>query len=113
MVVYDVTDEESFKAVEMWVEEINKFATSGVCKLLIGNKIDLTSERKVSKEQGVALAKHYGAKYVETSAKDATNVQQAFKLMTQEMYGRSSKKPTPQATSTNGTPKPKGSRCSP
>eukprot|EP00826_Nyctotherus_ovalis_P030083 TRINITY_DN238_c0_g1_i8.p1 TRINITY_DN238_c0_g1~~TRINITY_DN238_c0_g1_i8.p1 ORF type:complete len:180 (-),score=30.32 TRINITY_DN238_c0_g1_i8:19-558(-) len=102
MIVYDVTDEESFKSVEMWVEEINKFATSGVCKLFIGNKIDLGSDRKVSTEQGAALAKHFGAKFVETSAKDSTNVLEAFKMMTQEMYNRSSKKGTMQATPNNG-----------
>lgn len=108
MIVYDVTDDESFKSVEMWIEEINKFAASGVCKLFIGNKIDLESDRKISTEQGATLAKHYGAKFVETSAKDSTNVLQAFKVMTEEMYNRNNKKAALQTTSSNGTPKPKG-----
>ena len=91
MIVYDITDEESFKAVEMWVGEINKFAVPGVSKLLIGNKIDMATDRKVSKEQGESLAKHYGIKFLETSAKDSTNVLESFQTMTQEMFNRNNK----------------------
>jgi len=109
MVVYDITDPESFKSVEMWMGEIDKFAAAGVNKLLIGNKLDMASERKVSTEQGAALAKQYGIKFLETSAKNATNVLDAFKTMTGEMHARITKKstikPTPGQTPMD---KPKG-----
>ncbi len=109
MIVYDITDPESFKAVEMWMGEIEKFAAAGVSKLLIGNKLDMAGERKVSTEQGAALAKHYGIKFLETSAKSATNVLEAFKTMTGEMYNRVAKKNTLRSTPGH-TPseKPKG-----
>ena len=108
MIVYDITDPESFKSVEMWMGEIDKFAAAGVSKLLIGNKLDMATERRVSTEQGAALAKHYGIKFLETSAKSAANVLEAFKTMTQEMYGRVAKKNTLRSTpGSSYTEKPK------
>jgi GTPase SAR1 family protein len=106
MVVYDLTDPESFKNVEMWMGEIDKFAASGVSKLLIGNKLDMAADRKVSTEEGAALAKKYNIKFLETSAKSSTNVLDAFKTMTEEMHARVSKKtssvkPTPGMTPTS------------
>lgn len=95
MIVYDVTDPESFRQVEMWMGEVDKFAAPNVNRLLIGNKIDLAGERKVKTEEGAALAKKYGIKFLETSAKAATNVVDAFKEMTKEMHSRIIKKPTP------------------
>ncbi len=92
MVVYDVTDPASFKSVEMWMEEVEKFAVPGVCRMLIGNKCDLESERKVSAEDGAALAKRYGVRFVETSARIDTNVMEAFKTMAGEMHARASRK---------------------
>ena len=105
MNVYDITDSESFKSVEMWAEEIEKYATPGVSKLLIGNKMDMDGDRKVSKEQGETLAKHYNIKFLETSAKSSINVLEAFKTMTREMYNRSAKKNT-----LKDTPKDNGTR---
>jgi len=67
------------------VEEVNKFANKGISKVLIGNKTDLTSERKITTQDGEALAKHFGMKFLETSAKDSSNVTEAFKLIVQEI----------------------------
>ena len=52
MIVYDVTDRESFDAVDNWINEVEKYATVNVNKLLIGNKSDLINERQVSYEEG-------------------------------------------------------------
>jgi len=63
------------------MQEIDKFATDNVCKVLVGNKIDKVSERKVSKEEGEELAKHYNIPYIETSAKQNMNVEESFITM--------------------------------
>ena len=110
MVVYDITDPESFKSVEMWMGEIDKFAAAGVSKLLIGNKLDMASERKVSTEEGAALAKRYNIKFLETSAKSSTNVLDAFKTMTAEMHNRVAKKTTSAKPTPGLTPSEKP-RC--
>lgn len=55
--VYDVTDMESFKNVKQWLQEIDRYATEGVNKLLIGNKCDLKDNRAVDTKLGqVCLA---------------------------------------------------------
>lgn len=52
IVVYDVTDAESFNNVKQWLHEIDRYASENVNKLLVGNKSDLTSKRAVTFDQG-------------------------------------------------------------
>ena len=47
IVVYDVTDSESFNNVKQWLHEIDRYACEGVNKLLVGNKCDLTTKKQV------------------------------------------------------------------
>lgn len=51
-VVYDVTDQESFDNVKQWLNEIDRYASDNVNKLLVGNKCDLTANKVVSYETG-------------------------------------------------------------
>nr|KJB39674.1 hypothetical protein B456_007G029600 [Gossypium raimondii] len=50
IVVYDVTDQESFNNVKQWLNEIDRYASDNVNKLLVGNKCDLTANKVVSYE---------------------------------------------------------------
>ncbi|KAF3450635.1 hypothetical protein FNV43_RR06724 [Rhamnella rubrinervis] len=93
VIVYDVTDEESFNNVKVWLEEIDKFTTSNVNKLLIGNKSDLTAKRVVPSETAKAFADEIGIPFLETSAKNATNVEQAFMTMVAEIKTRIASQP--------------------
>ena len=81
IIVYDVTDRETFENVRQWMHEIDRFANDNVCKVLVGNKCDLDDKRKVSKEEGEELAKHYGIPYLETSAKSNICVEDSFSTM--------------------------------
>nr|GMD62129.1 ras-related protein RABD2a-like isoform X2 [Ipomoea batatas] len=81
IVVYDVTDEDSYNNIKQWLNEINRYASETVNKLLVGNKCDLASKRAVSYETAKAFADEIGIPFMETSAKDATNVEQAFMAM--------------------------------
>uniref|UniRef100_A0A6N2MG24 Uncharacterized protein n=1 Tax=Salix viminalis TaxID=40686 RepID=A0A6N2MG24_SALVM len=85
MVVYDVTDQESFNNVKQWLNEIDRYASDNVNKLLVGNKSDLTANKVVSYETAKAFADEIGIPFMETSAKDATNVEQAFMAMAAEI----------------------------
>ncbi len=91
MVVYDVTDPESFKGVESWLTEVDKRASGNVTKLLIGNKADLAGQRKITYEEGLELSKKWGMGFLETSAKSGTNIQEAFRVLTEEIYGKVTK----------------------
>nr|AAB28535.1 ras-related GTP binding protein possessing GTPase activity [Oryza sativa] len=88
IVVYDVTDQESFNNVKQWLNEIDRYASENVNKLLVGNKCDLAENRVVSYEAGKALADEIGIPFLETSAKDATNVEKAFMTMAGEIKNR-------------------------
>lgn len=67
------------------MQEIDKFATDNVCKVLVGNKIDLIDKRQVTRDEGEELAKSYGIPYLETSAKSNTNVEDCFITMAKQI----------------------------
>jgi len=81
IIVYDVTDRESFDHVSYWMKEIDRLASPDVCRLLVGNKSDLSEKRIVSTEEGQALANQHGVPFIETSAKDNQNVENLFTQM--------------------------------
>jgi Ras-related protein Rab-1A len=81
VVVYDITNRESFDSVSVWFNEAEKLASPEVCKLLIGNKSDLVKGRAVAASEGVALAKSLGIPFLETSAKSKENVWELFMSM--------------------------------
>ena len=81
VVVFDLCDLSSFKDVDYWLGEANKYAPVDALKILIGNKSDLTSLRKVTTEEAEEKAKNLKMSYVETSAKTALNVVDAFRKL--------------------------------
>jgi len=93
IVVYDVTDQESFNNVKQWLNEIDRYANENVNKLLVGNKSDLTSKRVVEYATAKAFADEIGIPFLETSAKNSTNVEQAFMTMAAEIKNRMASQP--------------------
>jgi Ras-related protein Rab-1A len=87
-VVFDVTNKDSFINVGNWMNEITKYASDNVNKLLIGNKTDLADRRVVSYEEAKELADSLGVQYIETSAKTATGVEESFTKMTASIKGK-------------------------
>ncbi|KAL6503825.1 Ras-related protein RABD2a [Orobanche gracilis] len=92
IIVYDVTDQESFNNVKQWLSEIDRYASDSVNKLLVGNKSDLVN-RVVSYDTAKAFADEIGIPFMETSAKDATNVEQAFMAMSANIKNRMASQP--------------------
>ena len=78
VIVYDVSDANSFEHVKSWMNDIERFAKEGVFKILVGNKCDLIEQRQVSKEMGKQLADSYGIPFIETSAKNNENIEKLF-----------------------------------
>ena len=66
LIVFDITEKDSFDHVKNWVADIDKFAKQGVLRILVGNKCDLEKQRNVSKEEANELAEKLGIKYIET-----------------------------------------------
>ena len=84
LVVYDVTERNSFKNVTTWIECIDKFAKTNVLRILVGNKTDLEDKRIISKEEGKQLAEENGLKYYEISALKTTGLQEMFEDVAKE-----------------------------
>jgi len=85
IVVYDVTDRVSFKNATSWMQEIEKYAKPGTRRLLVGNKCDMVSKRVVSREEGQLRAEELGVPFVETSARTAHQIEEAFELLARDI----------------------------
>jgi len=78
VLVFDVTDAESFEHIREWVKECVQFGSPETPFVLVGNKADLASQRQVPAEAAQALAQSLNCEYVEASAKSDSNVAAAF-----------------------------------
>ena len=85
LLVYDVTEKDSFNNLNFWLMEIEKNANKNVLKVLIGNKTDLEDKRVISYNQGKEFADMHGLKFVETSVKKNKNVREAFEILGREI----------------------------
>ncbi|NXM13222.1 RAB3A protein, partial [Ploceus nigricollis] len=81
ILMYDITNEESFNAVQDWSTQIKTYSWDNAQVLLVGNKCDMEDERVVSSEKGRQLAEHLGFEFFEASAKDNINVKQTFERL--------------------------------
>ena len=78
ILMYDISDEESFKSVVHWAEQVKNYSSRDIPVVLVGNKSDKREERMVTYDQGKNLGDSLGFPFCETSAKDNTNVKFAF-----------------------------------
>ena len=85
IMVYDVTNQESFDHVNEWLNEVNRYASEGTCKLLVGNKSDKVNEKVVDYDTAAAYASELDITFLESSAKSAKNVEEAFMTMASEL----------------------------
>ena len=88
MIIYDVTNEESFKNIPSWISEIQRSGSSDCAMLLIGNKCDLTTRKMVDSRSATEFARREGMNLVQTSAKDTRNVEQAFFSMATQILSK-------------------------
>ncbi|XP_050228048.1 ras-related protein RABC2a-like [Mercurialis annua] len=94
ILVYDVTRKQSFtNLANLWIKEVDLYSTNiGCIKMLVGNKVDKESERAVSREEGMDLAKQLGFLFVESSAKTRENVEKCFDDLALKILEESEKK---------------------
>ena len=114
LVVYDITAPVSFDSVEMWVDSVRHQNHPDTPITLVGNKTDLDTERKITTEQGQQLADRLQLTFVETNAKNHTEVTRVFNNLGRQI--RKAAVPQPKPTrlvpmSINITQKPVYHRC--
>jgi len=81
LLVFDVTLLSSFENIRFWLDEAKKYAVDDAQFVLVANKTDMVRERVVSLQQIQALASSLDMPFVETSAKDASNVDRCFSMI--------------------------------
>ncbi|KAJ5077761.1 ras-related protein rab-37 [Anaeramoeba ignava] len=75
----------SFNKLDYWVKELKSQEQTNAMFMIIGNKCDLEDKRKISKEKGENFAKENKVLFMETSAKDGTNVEKAFRTLIEQI----------------------------
>jgi len=91
MVVYDITNRDSFEHVRNWIEDVRNQSPKTVLIILIGNKIDLEDQRVVSYDEGNEFAMKNGLIFGETSAKSGVGIEEIFSKSVQEIVKNMSK----------------------
>ena len=78
ILVFDITNKESFELLETWMNELKENNKIDISKILIGNKLDLAEKREVQKEEAENFAKQIGCQYFEGSEKSGENINDAL-----------------------------------
>ncbi|KAJ3126517.1 hypothetical protein HK098_007417 [Nowakowskiella sp. JEL0407] len=87
ILVYDVSNRESFDHLQQWITELETYASSkDVVMIIVGNKTDKETQRTVSRKEGEAYAKRMGTLFIETSAKTKVGVKDAFEEVVRKFF---------------------------
>ncbi|XP_067867800.1 ras-related protein Rab-39B-like [Heterodontus francisci] len=87
LLMFDVTNRKSFENIKEWLREVNNHVyPNKTIFILVGHKSDLINDREVSREEAEKLADTLGLNYIETSAKNNTNVDNAFMKLSECIY---------------------------
>lgn len=85
VLVYDITDEDSFSKVKDWVKELRKIIGQDICLCICGNKSDMEKNRHVDHDEAEAYAKSVGAYHFNTSAKLNRGIDEMFLDLSKRM----------------------------
>ena len=85
IIVYDITNRESFYNLNNWIEDCKNLCPKDVIMALVGNKSDLEDKRLVTTEEGKEFADNHGIAFYETSAKNGNNVEDVFVKSAEEI----------------------------
>lgn len=112
LLVYDISKQVSFENVERWLKELRDHAEPNIVIMLVGNKSDLRHKRAVSTETAMSFAERNNLAFIETSALDATGVDEAFRQILTEIYRLMSRKAMAADSAAGGAALPQGRNIS-
>eukprot|EP01038_Epipyxis_sp_PR26KG_P011210 gene11210-15041_t len=102
IMIYDITNHDSFRHMNEWFQEVNRYASESCVKLIVANKIDLEN-RVISINEGKTYAQSLNLPFIETSASDGTNVEEAFQLIAQELVRVKTNSSSPKSRSSTSS----------
>jgi Ras-related protein Rab-11A len=86
LLVYDVTRHSTFENVERWLKELRDHTDPNIVVMLVGNKSDLRHLVAVQTDEGKTFAERESLYFMETSALESTNVENAFAEVLTQIY---------------------------
>ncbi|KFO56350.1 Ras-related protein Rab-31, partial [Corvus brachyrhynchos] len=85
VIVYDITEQDSFHTLKKWVKELKEHGPENIVMAIAGNKCDLSDIREVPMKDAKEYAESIGAIVVETSAKNAVNIEELFQGISRQI----------------------------
>ena len=82
IIVYDITDKNSFSHIKDWIDEVGKYTDNDPIKIIIGNKCDLNKERQVNENDIKIMSEQTGLNIIETSAKNSIKNNEVMETLT-------------------------------
>lgn len=89
LLIYDITNRESFENLGIWIENAKRFTSEETVFVLLGNCCDMEEDRQVSYEEGRIFAQMHGIPFFEVSAKTTENIKYVVKIITRNIIFRS------------------------
>ncbi len=85
LLVYDITNANSFENLPNWLKDSLDATNQNIGLVLVGNKQDLENQRQVNKEVAKNFAKENNLLFLETSAKNGSNIEKIFQILSEQI----------------------------
>jgi len=85
IIVYDITDRNSFAHIKDWLDDVNKYTDDNPLKIIVGNKIDLIKDKQISNNDMKTMTAQTGIEIIECSAKDSIKINDLMEIMTKKL----------------------------
>ena len=92
ILIFDLTDQNTFNDLKKWIKDIKNYGEKNTQVIIVGNKLDLVGQRKVSHSQAANFCRENNYKYIEASAKDGTNLLKIFEELTFDLTNKNQEK---------------------
>ena len=102
--MYDIAKHLTYENVDRWLKELRDHADNNIIIMLVGNKSDLRHLRAVPTDEAKSFAEKNNLSFIETSALDSSNVEQAFQQILTEIYHVVSQKQIKSDSGDNDSP---------
>jgi Ras-related protein Rab-1A len=85
IIVYDITDRNSFAHIKDWLDDVNKYTDDNPLKIIVGNKIDLIKDKQINENDMKTMTAQTGIEILECSAKDSIKINDLMEIMTKKL----------------------------
>ena len=92
IIVYDITDRNSFAHIKDWLDDVNKYTDDNPLKIIVGNKIDLIKDKQINNNDMKTMTAQTGIEIIECSAKDSIKINDLMEIMTKKLIEKKKKR---------------------